>query len=134
VTIADTYDALTSGRIYIKQQISPIEVIRKMFYQMDQKFDQLLLKVFINSIGLFPAGSLLLLSNDQVAIVEKIHPDQPGLPVVRVIGDRTGVRQTAKLVDLAAAESAEVHIKRFLNPQTCNIDLKYFVLNDLPVE
>lgn len=134
VTIADTYDALTSGRIYIEKQMPPIEVIRKMFYQMDQKFDQLLLKVFINSIGLFPAGSLLLLSNDQVAIVEKINPGQPGLPLVRVIGDRTGVRQTAKLVDLAAADAAEVQVKRFLNPQTCNIDLKYFVLNDLPVE
>lgn len=134
VTVADTYDALTSGRVYIKDPIAPIDVMRKMFYQMDQKFDQLLLKVFINSIGLFPAGSLILLSDDQVAIVESIHSGQPGSPVVRVIGDQTGIRQTAKLVDLAAPENSHLKIKRFLNPQTYNIDLKHFVLNDLPLE
>ena len=134
VTVADTYDALTSGRIYIEDPIAPIDVMRKMFYQMDQKFDQLLVKVFINSIGLFPAGSLILLSDDQVAIVERIHSSHPGSPVVRVIGDQSGIRQTATLIDLAAPENSELKIKRFLNPQTYNIDLKHFVLNDLPVE
>lgn len=134
VTVADTYDALTSGRVYIKNPIAPIDVMRKMFYQMDQKFDQLLLKIFINSIGLFPAGSLILLSDDQVAIVEKIHPSQPGSPVVRVIGDQSGIRQSATLLDLAAPENSSLKIKRFLNPQTYNIDLKHFILNDLPVE
>ncbi|MFQ5606657.1 MAG: HD-GYP domain-containing protein [Candidatus Zixiibacteriota bacterium] len=134
VTVADTYDALTSGRVYIKNPIPPIEVMRKMFYQMDNKFDQLIIKVFINSIGLFPAGTLVVLSDDRLAIVEQISSVRPDSPVVRVIGDRTGLSQVAELIDLAASENDQLKIKRFLNPQAYNIDLKHFILNDLPVE
>ena len=64
----------------------------------------------------------------------KINPGLPETPVVRVIGDRSGVRETATLVDLAAPENSKLKIKRFLNPQTYNIDLKYFVLKDLPLD
>jgi len=71
VAIADCFDALTSGRIYIKKTIPVDEVLRKMMYQMTVKFDAFLLNLFVNIVGIFPAGTMLLLSTDELAIVER---------------------------------------------------------------
>ena len=50
ITVADTFDAITSGRIYMPERISPVEVLRRMLYQMGDKFDPVILKVFVNSL------------------------------------------------------------------------------------
>ncbi len=133
ITVADTFDALTSGRIYITDPIPPIEVLRKMLFRMQNKFDHLILKVFIGNIGLFPAGSLVLLSSSQVAVIERNNPMTPGAPVVRIIGDRFGLKDEVELLDLSTEANSQITIKRFLDPQQSNIDLKRFVYKDLPL-
>ena len=134
ITVADTFDALTSGRVYISDPVPPIEVLRRMLHRMRNKFDGLILKVFINNVGLFPAGSLVLLSTDQMAIVEKNNPESQGSPVVRIIGDRQGVRSAVTLLDLSAPGQEHIHIKRFLDPQKVNVNLKHFVYTDVPLQ
>jgi HD-GYP domain-containing protein (c-di-GMP phosphodiesterase class II) len=133
ITIADTFDALTSGRVYITDPVPPVEVMRKMMYRMRNKFDHLILKIFINNVGLFPAGSLVLLSNSQVAVVEKNNPKTPASPVVRTIGDRHGLKSSVTMVDLSKPEYSEITITRFLDPRDVNIDLKRFIYQDIPL-
>ncbi len=133
ITVADTFDALTSGRIYITDPIPPVEVLRKMMYRMRNKFDHLILKIFINNVGLFPAGSLTLLSNSQIAIVEKNNPKTPAAPVVRVIGDKFGLKDTVTIVDLSSPENSGITIKRFLDPKETNIDVKRYIYQDIPL-
>ncbi len=133
IAVADTFDALTSGRVYITDPIPPIEVLRKMLFRMRNKFDSLILKVFMNNVGLFPTGSLVLLSSSQVAIVEKNNPKAPGAPVVRIIGDRFGLKEKTAILDLSAEEHSHITIARFLDPKEANIDLKRFIYKDLPL-
>lgn len=132
VTVADTFDALTSGRIYITERISPLEVMRRMLYQMNQKYDPLILKVFINTIGLFPPGSLVLLSDKRIAIIERTNPGKMNAPIVRIIGSENGLVNDHELVDLADSKQGNLSIVRYLDAEKCNIDLKRFVLEDPP--
>lgn len=132
ITVADTFDALTSGRIYIKEKISPVEVMRRMLYQMNDKYDPLILKVFINAIGLFPPGSLILLSDKRIAIVERSNANRMDAPVVRIIGSESGLRNSHQLLDLSEPEFNHISIDRYLDAEQCNIDLKRFILEDPP--
>jgi HD-GYP domain-containing protein (c-di-GMP phosphodiesterase class II) len=71
LTITDNYDALTSARSYRPVAISPDRALQIMTERSGTHFDPLILKVFINMIGVYPLGSLLLLDNGQMCLVLK---------------------------------------------------------------
>lgn len=130
VAVADTFDAMTSGRIYMDSAVSPVETLRLMLYQMNHKYDQLILKTFVNAIGVFPPGSLVLLSDQTIAIIERSPKSGNTSPVVRVIGNRNGISKTGFLLDLNSPENIDLSISRFLDPKKFNIDLKSFILDE----
>jgi putative nucleotidyltransferase with HDIG domain len=89
VSIADVYDALRSDRIY--REGLPSERIRAIMTQKDSTaFNTRLLRRFINLMGLFPVGTLVRLSTDEVAVVTHEHPSDPFRPQVKVLLDRSG--------------------------------------------
>jgi len=69
ITIADVFDAITAPRIYRPTAISPDRALGYMLEKAGTDFDPLLLKVFINMIGVYPIGTLLRFDNDQLGIV-----------------------------------------------------------------
>lgn len=130
VSIADTFDALSSGRVYIKKSIPPDEVLRKMMYQMKVKFDEFLLKLFVNIIGIYPAGTLVLLSTDELAVVSRNSEDNLSRPVVRVIGDRSGPYEQFAERNLSLPENSDTQIARIVDPAKYKIDIKSILLSD----
>jgi HD-GYP domain-containing protein (c-di-GMP phosphodiesterase class II) len=74
VAITDHYDALTSSRSYRPVPISPEQALNIMLSIAGTELDPLLLKVFINMIGIYPVGTLLLLDSREVAIVAETPP------------------------------------------------------------
>ncbi len=134
VAIADTFDALTSGRVYIKTAIPPDEVLRKMMYQMTVKFDAFLLKMFVNIIGAYPAGTLVLLTSQELALVLRANDENPVRPVVRVIGNESGLYAEYKEVDLSQPEFESIDVERIIDPAAHNIDVKRIILADDPLK
>jgi len=130
VAIADTFDAMSSGRVYIKKLIPPDEVLRKMMYQMTVKFDDFLLKMFVNIIGIFPAGTLVLLTTDHLAVVSRNNQANLSRPVVRIIGDKTGPYKKFVETDLSLPENADRLISKIIDPNKYNIDIKSIILSD----
>lgn len=65
--ICDVYDAVTSNRPY-KDPWSPCTALGRMT-QWQGHFDERLLQIFINSLGMFPAGALVRLNDHRLAIV-----------------------------------------------------------------
>jgi cysteine synthase A len=53
------------------------------------RYDPILVKAFINCLGVFPVGSLVLLSSGELAVVVNASPDPATLdrPTVKVIAD-----------------------------------------------
>jgi HD-GYP domain-containing protein (c-di-GMP phosphodiesterase class II) len=69
ISIADKYDTLTSLRTYRQSLLSPDRVLGYMFDRAGKDFDPILIKVFINILGVYPVGTLLRLDTDELALV-----------------------------------------------------------------
>ncbi len=72
ITIADVYDAVTAPRIYRKSYMSQDKALGLMLEDSGTIFDPVLLKVFINMLGIYPVGTVLVLDDAQLALVA--HP------------------------------------------------------------
>lgn len=69
ISIADTYDTLTSSRAYRKSLMSPDRALGYIFDHAGKDFDPILIKIFINILGVYPVGTLLRLDTDELALV-----------------------------------------------------------------
>lgn len=94
--ICDVYDAVTSIRPY-KDPWSPCTALGRMM-EWQGHFDERLLKIFINSLGLYPASSLVRLNDHRLAIV--IDNSVEDMAAVRVLPFYC----TSTLQELAPAE------------------------------
>lgn len=130
VSIADTFDALSSGRVYLTKKIPPDEVMRKMMYQITVRFDAFLLKLFIDIIGVYPVGTLILLSGNELGAVSRNNQNNLARPVVKLIGNRSGPYKEFIELDLSASENSDRQILRIIDPADYNVDIKSIILSD----
>jgi HD-GYP domain-containing protein (c-di-GMP phosphodiesterase class II) len=130
ISIVDSFDALTSGRVYLKKSIPPDVVIKKMRYQMQIKFDTFLLKLFNDIIGIYPAGSLVLLTTDEIALVLTNNEQERSRPYIKIVGDRNGLLDSPLWTDLSLPDNEYRKIIRLIDPARYGLDAKDFVLAD----
>jgi len=64
--IVDAYDAMTTPRVYKKVPFTLEQTLAIMQKESGVHFDPILLKVFVNLVGVFPVGSLVLLDSGDV--------------------------------------------------------------------
>ena len=69
ITITDVFDAITSPRIYRNSAFSPDQALNRMLSGAGTDFDPILLKMFINMLGVYPIGSLLELDTGELGLV-----------------------------------------------------------------
>ncbi len=98
--ICDVYDAITSNRPY-KAGWDPAESIARMASWKGQ-FDSGLFAAFVQSLGIYPTGSLVTLASQRVAIVADQNPGNLVAPVVMAFYSmRSQLRITPQRLDLA---------------------------------
>jgi HD-GYP domain-containing protein (c-di-GMP phosphodiesterase class II) len=98
--ICDVYDAITSNRPY-KAGWDPAESIARMASWKGQ-FDSALFAAFVQSLGIYPTGSLVTLASQRVAIVAEQNPGNLVAPVVMAFySTRKQLRITPQRLDLA---------------------------------
>lgn len=122
VSVADTYNAMTSGRVYHQKKILPDEVVTNMVNRVGKDFDPILLKIFINALGVYPVGTVVTMSNNEIGIVSKNNAANPEKPKVKVIGDRNGLfdESSVKVIDLS--QEPGISITRMVDGEEYNID------------
>lgn len=130
ISIVDSFDALTSGRVYIKKGMSPDIVFKKLRFQMKIKFDPFLLKLFNDIIGVYPAGSLVLLTTDEIALVLTNNDADQSRPYVKIVGNRDGLLRDPLWIDLSQPDQEERKIIRQIEPERYGLDAKDFILKD----
>jgi HD-GYP domain-containing protein (c-di-GMP phosphodiesterase class II) len=102
--IADVYEALTADRVYRTRPFTPEEALRRMWSEAGKSFDTLLLKSFINMMGIYPVGSIVELDSGEMGLVME-YPDESdrSLPVVMLlVDDGKGGLTRGETVNLAA--------------------------------
>jgi HD-GYP domain-containing protein (c-di-GMP phosphodiesterase class II) len=108
VTIADGYDAATSRRVYKTEALAPSAVLEEMRDNPRRGLDQVLVKAFINLLGIYPVGTLVVLDTFELAVVSAANPNPEALsrPIVKIISDAQGNTISPPLqVDLAVPEA-----------------------------
>jgi HD-GYP domain-containing protein (c-di-GMP phosphodiesterase class II) len=129
ISIADCYDGLTSARVYSMVPHPPDRALKLMLAKTGKVYDPILMKVFINCVGIYPIGTLLLLNTRELAVVMENNPDPEkwNTPKVRIITDRQGNELAdGRLADLADPQNGA--IVKTLDHNRYKIDLsRYFV-------
>ena len=89
VSIADVFDALRSNRPY-REGLATARIRSIMNEQGNPAFNQVLLRRFVNMMGLFPIGTMVRLNTEEMGVVTAEHPDDPFRPQVKVLFDTRG--------------------------------------------
>jgi len=108
VAVADGFDAATSRRAYQTTPIQPDQVLKEMWENPRRGYDPIVVKAFINLIGIYPVGTCVILDTYEVAIVHSANPDTAHVhrPVVRVVATPDGaIQRPGFLADLALQEN-----------------------------
>ena len=107
VAVADGYDAATSRRAYQTVAYSPAAVLQEMRDNPRRGMDPIVVKAFINLLGIYPVGTLVVLDTFELAVVFAANPrlDALSRPIVKIVSDAQGNVVVPPLeVDLAQAD------------------------------
>jgi HD-GYP domain-containing protein (c-di-GMP phosphodiesterase class II) len=134
ITIADVFDAITSPRIYRNSAFSPDQALSRMLGGAGTDFDPILLKIFINMLGVYPIGSLLELDTGEIGLVmdngKKIDGARP--MVLLLTTDSQGSYAKGEAVDLAERDAQSGAFRRnivkSIHPSTQGIQPAEFLI------
>jgi putative nucleotidyltransferase with HDIG domain len=134
VAIADFYDALVRPRVYNRFPYVSEKILGIMLERSGKDFDPAIVKVFINMIGIFPLGTLVLLNTNEMGVVTQIQEDAELIdrPKVCLLYYSDGEYRKGKAVDLREMDESTNHFKRSiaktLNPNEYNINVAEFLM------
>lgn len=89
IGIADVFEALVHGRAY-RDGFITYHAIQKIIENKSKQFNVKIIRGLVNSVSMFPVGSYVKLSSDEIARVITVNRLRPVRPVVEVIEDADG--------------------------------------------
>lgn len=89
VTVADAYEAMVSERPYRNSMIG-YSAMKNVLSDNGRHFDPQVLKAFLESMGVFPIGSIVQLNNSSIGRVGENHAEAPLRPKVELLIDEFG--------------------------------------------
>lgn len=134
IALADFYDALVRPRAYRKFPYVSEKILGFMLEHAGREFDPVLVKVFINMMGIFPLGTLVLLDTNEMGIVVRTQddPDFGNRPLVCLLSYRQGDYSRGKEIDLKETDGASGNFKRTivktLDPNEYNLNIAEFLI------
>jgi HD-GYP domain-containing protein (c-di-GMP phosphodiesterase class II) len=132
--IVDSYDAMTSDRHYAKGK-SPYEAVRELKRLGKTAFQPELVELFIQAVGVFPAGTLVELNTGEVGVViaqnrfRRLRPE-----IMLLLDSGKQIRSEFSLIDLQMfaennnAGNPQLWITQGLEPGAYGVDPKEFFL------
>ncbi len=135
IALVDTYDAITSTRVYQKALASmhALEIIHK---NSGTQFDAELADAFIRMVGIYPPGSIVEMLNGEVGIVVESYEGQRLKPKVLMVRDaHKATISSFKVLDLRAEPKDDngmaYHIAKEVPDGTYDVVLQDFVRDGL---
>jgi len=131
VSLADQYDAMTSSRVYSRIPMSPDKALSIMMDRAGTQLDPLLFKFFINMVGVFPIGTLVMLDTKELGLVYESEVVFSDRPRVLIIIDSKGSRVQGSVVKLTEKDESGKYyrsIVKTLDPNKYRINLAEYLL------
>lgn len=129
VSIVDMYDAMTSDRVYQTGR-THLETTNTMISVGDSQLDMALVVKFIESIGVYPPGCLVELTNGIVAVVIEVNEKTKLRPKIITFLDEDKNHAQQQYIDLSNMikdKRGNIHtIKGMVRAEDYNIDLAQY--------
>jgi len=129
VSLADSYEALTAARVYYSVQMPPDQAIRILVEKRGTVFHPVLVKAFVNMIGIFPIGTVLKLSSGEVGLVLHQTRDLMRPRILLLTKFDGSERVSGEEVSLLETTGGKYKRNVFgiINPYTANINIKQYL-------
>jgi len=134
ITLSDFFDALVRPRVYNRFPFVSEKILGFMLERSGKDFDPTLVKVFVNMIGVFPLGTLVLLNTNEMGVVVQTQEDSELLdrPRVCLVSYSDGEYRKGRIVDLREVDEATKEYKwsivKTLDPNEYNINVAEYFL------
>lgn len=112
--IADCYDAMTSNRVYASA-IPHVTAIKNLHSLRGVHFQKELVDAFVRSVGIYPIGTIIELTNGEVGIVVRENPGQRLRPKLLIVLDAQK-RKLSRNREVNLAEDESYNIYYALEP------------------
>lgn len=112
VAIADRYDNLCND-LNAEKKPTPHQAVTRL-YRSKEEFDPEILQHFIRTMGIYPPGSVVQLSTDEIGLVISVDPRKPLLPSVLLYNEKIP-KNEAQVMDLGE-EEGDLRIVKGLHP------------------
>lgn len=102
VSVADAFEAMVCERPY-RNSMTGYYAMKNILSDNSRRFDPAVVKSFISSMGIYPIGSIVLLSDSSIGRVTSIHSNTPLRPELMLLIDSDGTEYkdgTGLVVDL----------------------------------
>ncbi|MGO9612325.1 MAG: HD-GYP domain-containing protein [Dissulfurispiraceae bacterium] len=130
ISIADRFDAMTASRIYTKKPRSPEEAVAILSEGVGKNVDAALLRIFIDAVGIFPIGTVVLLDTRELAVVFRVNSVFLDRPQVVLVTDSKGNRVERRVIDLTEKDTGKHYtrsIKSTVDPSKFHINIVEFL-------
>lgn len=107
VGIADSYDAMTTHRVY-RNAMLPHEAMERLYAGAGTLYDQDKIELFRDKVAIYPLGMLVTLDNGATGVIVDVNALSPQRPVVRVLYDDEGQAVEPYEVDLSKTLTATI--------------------------
>ncbi len=131
VALADQYDAMTSSRVYSRTPIPPDKTLSIMMEHAGTKLDPLLYKFFINMVGIYPIGTIVMLNTREIGLVYESNMAFADRPKVLIVIDDKGKSVRGPIVNLSEKDENGKYIRsimKTLDPEKYKINLAEYFL------
>jgi HD-GYP domain-containing protein (c-di-GMP phosphodiesterase class II) len=89
VSIADSFEAMVSQKPY-RSSMMGYQAMKNLLSDNSRRFDPDVLKAFIQTMGIYPIGSIILLNTGALARVTEIEGSAPLRPKIQILIDENG--------------------------------------------
>lgn len=116
IAVVDAFVAMTVQKAY-RSALLGYDAMKTLLADKGCRFDYEVIKAMIQSVGVYPIGSIVLMNDTSIARVVGIAPEAPLRPSIRVLIDETGNQypdNKGKLLDLR--EYKNIFIVKAVDP------------------
>ena len=101
ISITDAFEAMVTDKSY-RNSVTGYEAVKAIIAGSGKQYDPDVVKCFIETVGVYPVGSNVILNDSSIATVVQPNPENPLLPVVKIICGKNDVGGEVKLAEQKA--------------------------------
>jgi HD-GYP domain-containing protein (c-di-GMP phosphodiesterase class II) len=117
VSVAAAFEAMVSKKPYRNSMVG-YQAMKNLLSDNSRRFDPDVLKAFIQTMGIYPIGSIILLNNGAMARVIDVQGTAPLRPRIQILMDEEGKtykQDEGELIDLL--KDKHLYIARAVDPK-----------------